>query len=68
MINNVNTNSNSISDQMPVRGGSFNKISRLWRQYIRAEMTAERRFLRNQKKIDQDKDQEEFEMKYLIKK
>lgn len=43
---------------MPVLGGSFNKISRLWRQDIRAETNAERRFLRNQKKVEQEKHQE----------
>ena len=61
LINNVNPNSNHIGDQMPVRGGSFNKISRLWRQDIRAETNAERQFLRNQKKVEQEKVQEEYE-------
>ncbi|MEL1261798.1 MobP2 family relaxase [Leuconostoc mesenteroides] len=61
LINNVTPNSNHIGDQMPVRGGSFNKISRLWRQDIRAETNAERQFLRNQKKVEQEKAQEEYE-------
>ncbi|MGO2317237.1 MAG: MobP2 family relaxase [Leuconostoc falkenbergense] len=61
LINNVTPNSNHIGDQMPVRGGSFNKISRLWRQDIRAEINAERQFLRNQKKVEQEKAQEEYE-------
>ncbi|APE76694.1 transposase [Leuconostoc mesenteroides subsp. jonggajibkimchii] len=61
LINNVTPNSNYIGDQMPVRGGSFNKISRLWRQDIRAETNAERQFLRNQKKVEQEKAQEEYE-------
>ncbi|CUW12957.1 FIG00773359: hypothetical protein [Leuconostoc inhae] len=59
--NNVNQNSKHIGDQMPVRGGSFNKISRLWRQDIRAETNAERQFLRNQKKVEQENAQEEYE-------
>ncbi|MBU7546887.1 MobP2 family relaxase [Leuconostoc mesenteroides] len=59
--NNVKQNSKHIGDQMPVRGGSFNKISRLWRQDIRAEINAERQFLRNQKKVEQEKAQEEYE-------
>lgn len=62
LINNVNSNTTKqIGDQLPVRGGSFNKISRLWRQNIRAETNAERQFLRNQKKIEQEKAQEEYE-------
>ncbi|WP_349533757.1 MobP2 family relaxase [Leuconostoc citreum] len=59
--NNVKPNSKHIGDQMSVRGGSFNKISRLWRQDIRAETNAERQFLRNQKKVEQEKAQEEYE-------
>ncbi|MFL2050459.1 MobP2 family relaxase [Leuconostoc mesenteroides] len=59
--NNVKQNSKHIGDQMPVRGGSFNKISRLWRQDIRAETNAERQFLRNQKKVEHEKAQEEYE-------
>ncbi|WP_349515001.1 MobP2 family relaxase [Leuconostoc suionicum] len=59
--NNVKQNSKHIGDQMPVRGGSFNKISRLWRQDIRAETNAERQFLRNQKKVEQEKAQEEYD-------
>jgi hypothetical protein len=46
---------------MPVWGGSFNKISRLWRQDIRAEANAERKFLRNQKKVEQERAQDEYE-------
>ena len=62
LINNVNSNTTKqIGDQLPVRGGSFNKISRLWRQNIRAETNAERQFLRNQKKIEQEKAQEEYQ-------
>ncbi len=62
-FDNVNPNitKKQIGDQMPVRGGSFNNISRLWRQDIRAETNAERRFLRNQKKVEQEKAQEEYE-------
>ncbi|MEE8831327.1 MAG: MobP2 family relaxase [Leuconostoc gelidum] len=45
----------------PQKGASFNKISRLWRQDIRAETNAERQFLRNQKKVEQEKAQEEYE-------
>ena len=52
---------------MPVRGGSFNKISRLWRQDIRAETNAERQFLRNQKKVEQEKAQEEYESQISLK-
>ncbi|MDM7642051.1 IS110 family transposase, partial [Leuconostoc citreum] len=63
LINNVTPNPNHIGDQMPVRGGSFNKISRLLRQDIRAETNAERQFLRNQKKVEQEKAQEEYESK-----
>jgi hypothetical protein len=59
--NNVKQNAKHIGDQMPVRGGSFNKISRLWRQDIRAETNAERQFLRNQKKVEQEKAREEYE-------
>ncbi|MBS9337537.1 MobP2 family relaxase [Fructobacillus parabroussonetiae] len=59
--NNVKQNSKHIGDQMPLRGGSFNKISHLWRQDIRAETNAERQFLRNQKKVEQEKAQEEYE-------
>lgn len=62
LINNLNQNTTKqIGDQMPVRGGSFKKISRLWRQDIRAETNAERQFLRNQKKVEQEKAQEEYE-------
>ncbi|QGN60008.1 MobP2 family relaxase [Leuconostoc citreum] len=62
LINNVNSNTTKqIGDQLPVRGGSFNKISRLWRQDIRSETNAERRFLRNQKKVEQEKAQEEYD-------
>ncbi|WP_349531202.1 MobP2 family relaxase [Leuconostoc mesenteroides] len=57
----VHPNSKHMGDQMPVRGGSFTKISRLWRQDIRAEANAERQFLRNQKKVEQEKAQEEYE-------
>ncbi|MCT4380488.1 hypothetical protein EFE13_05470 [Leuconostoc pseudomesenteroides] len=62
-FDNVNPNitKKHIGDQMPVRGGSFNKISRLWRQDIRAETNAERQFLRNQKKVEQEKANEEYE-------
>jgi len=67
LINNVKLNSNHIGDQMPVRGGSFNKISRLWRQDIRAETNAERQFLRNQKKVEQEKAQEEYESQISLK-
>ncbi|WP_260355920.1 relaxase MobL, partial [Leuconostoc suionicum] len=59
--NNVKQNSKRIGDQMRVRGGSFNKISRLWRQDVRAETNAERQFLRNQKKVEQEKANEEYE-------
>lgn len=52
---------NKIDNQIPVRGSSFNKINRLWRQDIRAETNAERQFLRNQKKVEQEKIQEEYE-------
>ncbi|WP_167497564.1 MULTISPECIES: hypothetical protein [Leuconostoc] len=45
---------------MPLRGGSFNKISRLCRQDIRAETNAERRFLTHQKIVEQYKAEEEF--------
>ncbi|MCS8586832.1 MobP2 family relaxase [Leuconostoc citreum] len=62
LLNNLNQNTTKqIGDQMPVRGGSFTKISRLWRQDIRAETNAERQFLRNQKKAEQEKAQEEYE-------
>jgi hypothetical protein len=61
LLNNVKQNPKYIGDQMPVRGGSFNKISCLWRQDIRAEINAERQFLRNQKKAEQEKAQEEYE-------
>ncbi|MGR8838343.1 relaxase MobL [Leuconostoc falkenbergense] len=61
LINNVNPNSKHKGDQLPVRGSSFNKISRLWRQDIRAETNAERQFLRNQKKVEQEKAQEGHE-------
>jgi len=62
LINNVNPNTTKhIGDQMPLRGGSFNKISRLWQQDIRAETNAERQFLRNQKKVEQEKAQEEYD-------
>ena len=61
MLNNVKQNPKYIGDQMPVWGGSFNKISRLWRQDIRAETNAERQFLRSQKKVEQEKAQEEYE-------
>ncbi|WP_273715769.1 MobP2 family relaxase [Leuconostoc mesenteroides] len=55
--NSVNSNVKPIGNQMPVLGGSFNKISRLWRQEVRAETNAERQFLRNQRKVEQEKDQ-----------
>lgn len=58
--NNVTPNSNHIGDQMPVWGGSFNKISRLWWQDIRAETNAERQFLTHQKIVEQYKAEEEF--------
>ena len=62
LLNNLNQNTTKqIGDQMPVRGGSFKKISRLWRQDICAETNAERQFLRNQKKVEQEKAQEEYE-------
>lgn len=61
LIKNVNPNSKHVGDQMPVRGVSFNKISRLWRQDIRAETNAERRFLTHQKKVAQERAQEEYE-------
>lgn len=63
LLDNVNPNitKKHIDDHMPVRGGSFNKISRLWRQDIRAETNAERQFLRDQKKVEQEKAQEEYE-------
>ncbi|MFT9469566.1 MobP2 family relaxase [Leuconostoc pseudomesenteroides] len=57
LINNVNPNSKHKGDQMSVKGGSFNKICRLWRQDIRAETNVERQFLRNQKKVEQEKNQ-----------
>lgn len=52
---------------MPVRGGSFNKISRLWQRDICAETNAERQFLRNQKKVEQEKAQDEFESQISLK-
>ncbi|HAV51822.1 MAG TPA: hypothetical protein DCX36_00610 [Leuconostoc mesenteroides] len=63
LLDNINPNitKKHIGDQMPVRGGSFNKISRLWRQDVRAETNAERQFLRNQKKVEQEKVNEEYE-------
>jgi len=61
LLKNVNPNSKHVGDQMPVRGVSFNKISRLWRQDIRAETNAERRFLTHQKKVAQERAQEEYE-------
>lgn len=62
MVNNVNPNTTKhIGDQMPVGGGSFNKISRLWRQNIRTETNVERQFLRNQKKVEQERAQDEYE-------
>ena len=57
----ANKNSKHIVTQLAVRGGSFNKISRLWRQDICAETSAERQFLKNQKKVEQEKAQEEYE-------
>lgn len=62
LVNNVNPNTTKhIGDQMPVGGGSFNKISRLWRQNIRTETNVERQFLRNQKKVEQERAQDEYE-------
>lgn len=61
LSNTSNQNSKHTGTQMTVLGGSFNKISRLWRQDIRAETNAERQFLRNQKKFEQEKAQEEYE-------
>lgn len=61
LVNTANPNSQHIGDQMPVRGNSFNKISRLWWQDICVETNAECQFLRNQKKVEQEKDQEEYE-------
>ncbi|MGR8809730.1 MobP2 family relaxase [Leuconostoc citreum] len=55
--NTVNLNSKPVGEQTPVRGGSFNKISRLWQQDIRAETNAERQYLRNQRKVEQEKEQ-----------
>ena len=61
LVNNVNPNTTKhIGDQMPLRGGSFNKISRLWCQDIRADTNAERRFLTHQKIVEQYKAEEEF--------
>ncbi|MSB65618.1 IS110 family transposase [Leuconostoc lactis] len=57
----VNSNSKHVSDQLSVRGGSFNKINRLWWQDIRAETKAEHQFLTNQKKVEQERVQEEYE-------
>lgn len=59
--NTVNPNSKDVNNQMPVRGGSFNKISCLWRQNIRTEKNVERQFLRNQKKVEQERAQDEYE-------
>ncbi|MCC8439770.1 MobP2 family relaxase [Leuconostoc pseudomesenteroides] len=67
LTNTAKQNSKHIGDQMPLRGGSFNKISRLWRQGIRDETNAERQFLRNQKKAEQEKAQEEYESQRLRK-
>lgn len=36
---------------------SMGRISRLWRQDVKAEMTAQHRFLQNQKKVEQEKNQ-----------
>ncbi|WP_227005696.1 relaxase MobL [Leuconostoc citreum] len=58
---NILTKSKQIGVGMPILGRSFNKISRLWRQDIRAEINAERQFLRNQKNVEQEKPQEEYE-------
>jgi hypothetical protein len=44
-----------------IKQNSSNKISRLWRQDIRAETNVERQFLRNQKIVKQEKAQEEYE-------
>ena len=44
-----------------IKQNSSNKISRLWRQGIRAETNVERQFLRNQKIVEQEKAQEEYE-------
>jgi len=59
--NDFHPNLNKVGDHTPVHGSSFNKISCLWRQDIRAETKAERQFLRNQKKVEQEKAQEEYE-------
>jgi len=58
---NMLTKSKQIDGAMPILGSSFNRISRLWRQNIRAETNAEHQFLRNQKKVEQEKVQEEYE-------
>ncbi|MGR8861829.1 MobP2 family relaxase [Leuconostoc citreum] len=58
---NILTKSKQIDGTMPILGSSFNRISRLWRQDIRAETNAERQFLRNQKNAEQEKAQEEYE-------
>ncbi|QEA58256.1 hypothetical protein FGL74_00390 [Leuconostoc koreense] len=63
LSNTPNPNHKHINAQMSVRGGSFNKISRLWRQDIRAETIAERQFLRNQKQNEREKTQEECHSK-----
>lgn len=39
---------------------SINKISRIWQQEVRAELTAERRFMENQRKEIVERQQEEY--------
>lgn len=40
---------------------SINKISKIWQQEVRAELTAERRFMENQHKEVVERQQEEYE-------
>ncbi|WP_349535070.1 MobP2 family relaxase [Leuconostoc citreum] len=49
------------SQTFSLKGSSFNKISKLWRQDVRAESNAQRRFMQNQRKMAREEKIEEFE-------
>ncbi|MCK8605762.1 relaxase MobL [Leuconostoc citreum] len=53
--------SEEYTQSMPKNNHAISKISRLWRQDIRADTNAERKFLRNQRKVEREQKVEELE-------
>lgn len=57
----INIRENEQAPRFPKVPRTMSRISRLWRQDARAELTAQRRFMQNQRRNEQEQKSEEYE-------